>query len=158
MQRISRLTLALVALVGAVAGYALSAGPLGTVPPIGWGWITFVLVAVVDVALAMRIRAAISDGGIGQDRSQMHPVTVARSVALGQASAVLGALAGGAGAGLSGYCLVMRHTLVAAATELPFALAVTVSGVALTAAGLFLEASCSVPPGDEDPGVSAQPA
>ena len=158
MQRISRATLGLVALVTAVAGYALSAGPLGTAPPIGWGWVTFVLVAAVDVLLAIRIRAAVSGGGIGQDRSQMHPVTLARSVALGQASAVLGAMAGGAGAGVSVYCLQMRHLLVAAAAELPFAIAVTVSGVVLTAAGLFLEASCSVPPGDDEPGASAQPA
>ena len=91
MTRVAKSTLVLVALVAAVAAYVLTGSFLGAVTPIGFGWVTLVAIAVVDVLLSLRIRAAISDGGVGQDRSQMHPLTIARSAALGQASAVLGA-------------------------------------------------------------------
>ncbi|MBF6842033.1 DUF3180 family protein, partial [Acinetobacter baumannii] len=103
MTRVARSTLALVALVAAVAAYVLTGSFLGAVTPIGFGWVTLLAVAAVDVLLALRIQAAISDGGVGQDRSQMHPLTIARSAALGQASAVLGAVATGVGVGLTLY-------------------------------------------------------
>ena len=96
MTRVAKSTLALVALVAAVAAYVLVDAVLGSMPPIGFGWVTLLVVAAVDVLLAIRIRAAISDGGVGQDRSQMHPLTIARCAALGQASATGSRAAGAA--------------------------------------------------------------
>ena len=97
MTRIAVSTLALVALVAAVAAYVLTGTFLGSMPSIGFGWVTLVVIAAIDILLAVRIRSAISDNSVGQDRSQMHPLTIARSAALGQASAVLGSAATGVG-------------------------------------------------------------
>jgi hypothetical protein len=156
MTRLAVSTLVLVALVAAVAAYVLTGSLLGSLPPIGWGWVTLLVVAVIDVLLALRIRAAIDDGGVGQDRSQMHPLTIARSAALGQASAVLGAAAVGLGAGLTLYFLPRLGELAVAADESPAAVAVLVSGALLVAAGLFLESACETPPSDDDAAGLAQ--
>lgn len=156
MTRISVSTLVLVALVAAVAAYVLTGAFLGSMPPIGFGWVTLLVVAVVDVVLALRIRSAIGDGGVGQDRSQMHPLTIARCGALGQASAVLGAASGGLGVGLTLYFLPRLGELAAAGDELPASVAVLVSGALLVAAGLFLESACSPPPSEDDPEGLAQ--
>lgn len=158
MTRVARSTLALVALVAAVAAYVLTGSFLGAVTPIGFGWVTLLAVAAVDVLLALRIRAAISDGGVGQDRSQMHPLTIARSAALGQASAVLGAVATGVGVGLTLYFLSRFGDLAIAGEELPASVAVLVSGAVLVGAGLFLESTCETPPDDDENGGLAEPA
>lgn len=158
MARISLSTLALVALVAAVGAYVLTATFLGSLPPIGFGWVTLVVVAVVDAVLAVRIRSAISGGSVGQDRSQMHPLTIARSAALGQASAVLGAAAFGLGAGLSLFFLSRLGELAVAGQELPAAVAVLISGAVLIGAGLFLESMCRTPPEDDEGAGLAQPA
>lgn len=157
MTRIAMSTLVLIALVAGVAAYVLTGSFLGSLPPIGWGWVTLLVVASIDVLLALRIRSAIADGGVGQDRSQLHPLTVARSAALGQASAVLGSAAGGLGAGLALFFLPRLGELAAASEELPVSVAILVSGGLLVGAGLFLEAACETPPSDDDAGGLAQP-
>lgn len=150
MGRVAVSTLVLVALVAAVAAYVLTGTFLGSMPPVGWAWVSLLVVAVVDLVWALRIRAAISDGTVGQDRSQMHPVTIAHAAALGQASAVLGAASGGLGAGLVLFFLPRLGELAVARAELPPSVAVLVSGALLLAAGLFLESSCATPPQDDD--------
>ena len=155
VQRLRWSTLALVALVAAAAGAVLGGEFFGSLPRLGWGWVTLVLVALFDVVLALRIRSAIARGRVGQDRSQIHPVTIARSLALGQASAVLGALAGGVGAGFSVFLAYRMGDLAAARDELPAAIAVAVSGALLAGCGLWLEASCSTPPEDPEAEVDA---
>lgn len=157
MARIAISTLALVALVAAVAAYVLTGTFLGSMPPIGFGWVTLIVVAAIDILLALRIRGAISDNSVGQDRSQMHPLTIARSAALGQASAVLGAAATGVGAGLSLFFLLRLGELAVADQEFPASLAVLVSGGVLVGAGLFLEASCQTPPDEDEHNGLAQP-
>lgn len=158
MTRVAKSTLALVAIVAAVAAYVLTGTFLGSMPSVGFGWVTLLAVAALDVLLALRIRAAISDGGVGQDRSQMHPLTIARSAALGQASAVLGSAAGGVGAGLCLYFLPRLGELAVAGAELPASVAVLVSGAVLVGAGLFLEAACETPPDDDETAGLAEPA
>lgn len=157
MTRVARSTLVLVALVVTVAAYVLTGTFLGALTPIGFGWTMLLAVAVIDVVLALRIRSAISNGGVGQDRSQMHPLTIARSAALGQASAVLGAAGTGAGAGLALYFLPRLGQLAVASDELPASVAVLVSGLVLAGAGLFLESACQTPPDDDENGGLAQP-
>jgi len=158
VQRLSRVTLGLVALVCAVAGHALTSALLGAPPRLGWGWLTLLLVAAVDLWLALRIRRAVRENRVGQDHRQVHPLSVARGLALGQASAVLGAIGGGLGVGLSTFCATRLGDLAAAGEELPYAIGLAVSGGLLTAAGLFLEASCETPPGEDPDPAGAQPA
>ena len=69
MTRVAKSTLVLVALVAAVAAYVLTGSFLGAVTPIGFGWVTLVAIAVVDVLLSLRIRAAISDESSTAPRS-----------------------------------------------------------------------------------------
>lgn len=152
MTRVAVSTLVLVALVAGVGGYVLIDAFLGALPPVGWGWLTLIVVGLVDLLLALRIRAAIRDGGVGMDRSQMHPLTVARSAALGQASAVLGSAAAGLGAGLALFFLPRLDVLAVAADELPQSVALLVAGALLVAAGLFLESACRTPPSDDEAG------
>ena len=71
MARIAVSTLVLVALVAGVAAYFLTGSLLGSLPPLGWGWVTLPVVAVIDLLLALRVRSAISDGGVGQDRRRL---------------------------------------------------------------------------------------
>lgn len=156
MTRIAASTLVLVALVAAVAGFVLTGTFLGSLPPVGWSWLTLVVVALIDLLLALRIRSAISDGGVGLDRSQMHPLTIARCAALGQASAVLGAAAGGLGAGLCLFFIPRVGELAAASDEAGPSAAVLISGALLVAAGLFLESACRTPPSDDENGGLAQ--
>jgi len=77
-------------------------------------------------------------------------VTIGRAVALGQASAVLGAAAAGFGVGLVLYFLPRLGELAAARSELPPSMAALVCGALLLAAGLFLESSCTTPPEDDE--------
>ena len=58
MTRIAVSTLVLVALVAGVAAYFLTGSLLGSLPPLGWGWVTLPVVALIDVLLALRIRSA----------------------------------------------------------------------------------------------------
>lgn len=88
----------------------------------------------------------------------MHPLTIARSAALGQASAVLGAVATGVGVGLTLYFLSRFGDLAIAGEELPASVAVLVSGAVLVGAGLFLESTCETPPDDDENGGLAEPA
>lgn len=153
MSKISKITLVLIAVVAAVAAYVLTGTFLGSFPPVGFGWVTLVVIAVIDVLLALRVKNAISDNSVGQDRSQMHPLTIARSAALGQSSAILGAAATGVGAGLSLFFGLRLGDLAVAGEELPASLAVLVSGAVLVGAGLFLELACLTPPDDDDTGL-----
>lgn len=157
MNRLAWSSLVLAAVVTAVATFVLVQSYFGLLPPVGWSAVSALLVAGVNLVLALRVRKAVADRGVGFDRSQMHPVTVSRYLALGQATAVLGALLAGFGAGLSVYLGLNASVLAAAQEELPAAIAVLVGGTAAVAAGLFLERACE-DPSDEYPsdgGVSA---
>lgn len=149
MNRIAISSLTLAAVVTGVATFVLVQSYFGLLPPVGWTAVSGLLVAVVNLVLALRVRRAVSDGGIGFDRSQMHPVTVSRYLALGQATAALGALLTGFGAGLSAYFGLNAEVLASAREELPAAIAVLVGGVAAVAAGIFLERSCEHSSGDD---------
>lgn len=108
--------------------------------------------AIVCVWCALKIRDRKKNGGIGQDRSQLNPLTAAQFVVLGKASAWTGSVTGGCYLGLVVYLLFELNRLVAAGEDLPSAAAAAVGGVALAAAGVFLERSCEVsPPSDGEP-------
>lgn len=105
--------------------------------------------ALVCGLLAWRVRGKKENHGIGQDRSQMSPVHVAQCMVIGKASAWTGAVVGGSYLGTSAYLGVHASQLVAAATDLPGALASAIGGVVLAACGVWLERSCQVAPPSE---------
>ncbi|WP_075693105.1 DUF3180 family protein [Corynebacterium sphenisci] len=112
-------------------------------------------------AAARWVRRVLAEERVGQDRSQVHPLTIARLCTAGSAAAWLGAVLGGAYAGAAAWLLPRWGVLAAVAEEGPTVLVGVATGTALAAAGLWLERSCRVPPEDGDPprlpGLAAEP-
>lgn len=108
--------------------------------------VTLWAMAIVCVFLALRVRDRKEDGRIGMDRSQLNPVTAAQFLLIGKASAWTGAIVGGAYLGIGTYVLPKSGELLAAADDLPGVIASALGGLALAAAGVFLERNCEVPP------------
>lgn len=109
------------------------------------------IIAGVAAVTAVAVRRRISDGEVGQDRSQMSPVFIARAAVLGKACAWLGAFLGGAYLGLTCYVLIKYPDLLAAQEDAPGAVVCLATGAGVAVAGVVLERCCLVPPGDADP-------
>ena len=101
--------------------------------------------ALVCVVLGRRVANSRDDHGIGMDRSQLDPLTAARYLVFGQAAAWTGAILGGGYAGIASYVIPKASELVAAREDLPVVVAAAVGGVALAAAGVYLERACQNP-------------
>lgn len=108
--------------------------------------VTLWVLAFVCVVLAWRVRDRKEDGGIGQDRSQLSPVTAAQFLVVGKAAAWTGAIIGGAYVGLATYILPRADDLIAASDDLPGVLASALGGIAASVAGVYLERHCETPP------------
>lgn len=108
--------------------------------------VTLWLMTAVCLYLAWKVGARISEGRIGQDRSQLNPVTAAQFLVVAKASAWTGALVGGAYVGAASYIIPRVGDLIAASDDLPGVLASALGGIALSGAGLYLERHCETPP------------
>lgn len=108
--------------------------------------LTLWVMSVVCVVLGRRVRAHVDERTIGLDRSQLNPVTAALWLVIGKASAWTGALVAGAYIGMASYVLTKMSILVAAQADAPGVIASALSGVALAAAGVYLERGCALPP------------
>ena len=78
----------------------------------------------------------------------MHPINVARGVALAKASLQVGSLAAGVWLGFLLWVFPQRGTVTAAAADSPGAVVGLLAGSTLVAAALWLEYCCRAP---EDP-------
>jgi Protein of unknown function (DUF3180) len=106
--------------------------------------------AVLEGFLAYTTRARIERR---PGREPVEPLAVARFVVLAKASSLTGALFAGFYAGLLIWLLVEQARSGAAdarTSDLPTAAAGVIGALALTAAALWLERACRVPPSDED--------
>lgn len=131
----------------AAAFRILTWGFYGSYPPIpAAGAVTLWMLAIVVVVLIFVVRRNLSKGMIGLDRSQLDPMTVARMMMVGKASAWTGAVLGGVYTGVATYVIPQAGTLVAAETEMPVVIAGGVGAIALAAAGVILERNCETPP------------
>ncbi|AKK09742.1 DUF3180 domain-containing protein [Corynebacterium testudinoris] len=108
--------------------------------------ITLWALAALCLFLGWKVRSRLDEGRIGQDRSQLNPVTAAQFLVLAKASAWTGAILGGGYLGMASYILPRVDQLVAASEDLPGVLASALGGLALSAAGLYLERHCETPP------------
>lgn len=108
---------------------------------------------ILCVLLAVRLRGRIRDEKIGQDRSQLNPVTAAEFLIVGKTSAWTGALFGGAYTGMACYVVAKYSELAAAAQDTPVVVAAALGGVGMSAAGYWLEKCCTVPPPPQGEGV-----
>jgi hypothetical protein len=137
-------TLAVAALAAAAVAWLVISNFYGDMPDLPWlPPATFFGLAIVEAITAPTTKARI-------DRREgtvpVNPLIVARYVVLAKASALAGALFAGLYGGMLVWLLVAGHGLRHASTDLPKAIAGLASAVALTAAGLWLERSCRVPP------------
>ena len=111
--------------------------------------VTVWVIALVCFLLARKLRAARRDNMIGQDRSQISPVTAANWLVIGKASAWMGAIVGGAYLGIMVFLLTQLTQLEAAVADLPGVVASLVGSILAAAAGIYLERSAHIdPPAD----------
>ncbi|WP_168801756.1 DUF3180 domain-containing protein [Glycomyces buryatensis] len=79
-----------------------------------------------------------------------HALQIARFAVLAKAAIIAGSAFFGAYLGFTVWLAVQSDRLTAAASDLPSAILGTIACAALTAAGLWLEHSCRIPPSSED--------
>ena len=140
--------LLLAAVLAALGGYLLAGALYGDLPPLPlYTPITLVLIAVVEVGLARvvrdRIRGQARPGG-----RQLHPLQVARAVALAKASSPTGALLTGLYAGLLLW-LLPRDAAQARSDAVVCAVS-AIAALLLVGAALLLERACRTPRGSDD--------
>jgi hypothetical protein len=146
------------AVVGtAIVGYLLVLLLYRWFPPITiWTGLSLFAVAVAEAAWARHVRAKISDGEIGAGPGWLHPLAVARSLVIAQASAWVGALALGWWVGVLVYLLPRRSWLRVAGEDTRGTAVAAVSALALMVAALWLQHCCKSPPDSPECGEGAE--
>ncbi|MGI9125361.1 MAG: DUF3180 domain-containing protein [Mycobacterium sp.] len=149
--------LALAAAAVAILGYLAIDLLYRYFPPITlWTGLSLLAVAVAEAVWAVSVRRRIRDGRIGVGAGRLHPLAVARTVAIAKASAWVGAVMLGWWAAVSVYLLSRRAELRVAAADTPGALVAAVSAAALVVAAVWLQHCCKSPgePSDVDDAVT----
>jgi hypothetical protein len=140
----------------AVAGYLLVMVIYRWFPPITvWTGLSLLAVGVAEAGWGRYVRAKIADGEIGDGPGWLHPLAVARSLVIAQASAWVGALALGWWVGVLAYLLPRRSLLRVAAADTTGTAVAALSALALVTAALWLQHCCESPgePPDNGEGV-----
>lgn len=115
-------------------------------PPITlWTGLSLLAVAVAEAAWAVSVRGRIRDGRIGVGGGRLHPLAVARTVAIAKASAWVGALALGWWAGVLAYLLPRRTELQVAGADVPGVVVAACSALLLVVAAMWLQYCCKAP-------------
>ncbi len=122
--------------------------------PIIAGYTSAILLvlAATEAVAAVIVKRRVAENEVGQAHEQLHPVTVARLVALAKASAILGAVAVGAWGAVSVYLFTLDDVTKADSSK-PGTIIGTLGGVALVVAALWLEQCCKTP---DDPTEDSQ--
>ncbi|MFT3901169.1 MAG: DUF3180 domain-containing protein [Gordonia sp. (in: high G+C Gram-positive bacteria)] len=145
------------AAAAAVLAWVFVSYNFGDLPIIRWYTSAVLLVlAALEAAAALMVRRRVADDEVGQAQEQLHPVTVARLVALAKASAILGAVAAGAWAAIALYLFRLDDVASANASKVGTVVG-AIGGVALAAAALWLEQCCRTPEDPADEGQVANP-
>lgn len=144
------------AVAAAAVGWAVVRIGYGNFPPISiFAGASLLPVAALETVVGFVVRARVKNQEIGPARGQLHPITVARAVALAKASAQVGAAVAGVWVGIGLWIAPQRSELAAAAADAPGIVVGVVAGAALAAAALWLEYCCRAPEEPpEDPAAS----
>ena len=102
-------------------------------------------VAAGEVVWAVSVRGRIRDGRIGVGAGRLHPLAVARTLAIAKASAWVGAVMLGWWTGVLFHVLPRRSELRMAAADAPGAAVAALSALALVVAALWLQHCCKSP-------------
>ncbi|HEX2144246.1 MAG TPA: DUF3180 domain-containing protein [Glycomyces sp.] len=160
-------TLAVVGLAGAALTLLLVARYYQRAPDLAWynSVVVFALAALLAWMAwttrktlrpsRRRLRAASVAGDAptrapGRLEGPEHALQIARYAVLAKAAAIAGAAFFGAYLGFTIWITVQSGRLTAAAADLPSAVLGTLACAVLTAAALWLEQSCRIPPQDDD--------
>lgn len=146
--------LAVAAAVAAIAGYLAIHMLYRYFPPITlWTGLSLLAVAAGEAWWGALVRGRIREGRIGVGAGRLHPLAVARTVAIAKASAWVGAVMLGWWLAVLAYLLPRRSELRVAAADTPGVLVAVVSALALVMAALWLENCCKSPeePRDDAP-------
>jgi len=147
--------LLLCAAVAAVAGYLLAGAAYSDLPPLPrYAPVTLVLLAVVELGMARVVRDRVQ-GRARRGARALHPLQVARAVALAKASSPTGSLLLGLYVGLLVW-LLPREAEQASADAVVCAVSAAAALLLLVAA-LLLERACRTPqPTDGDRGLGSR--
>lgn len=136
------LLVAIGAATGLLAQQALASGGRPAVTPPLTLMLVLIAIAVVVVALAVPVRRTVKGS-----REAVDPFYALRVLVLAKASALAGALLGGAGAG---FVVFLLTRTVPALGSLGYSIGMTVGAVVLLVGGLVAEEMCRIPPPTDD--------
>src|SRR5699024_11232703 len=93
--------------------------------------------AILCAGLAWKVHKAKCEvaHGVGLDRSQMNPMTIARFMVVGKASAWTGTIVGAAYLGIALYVVPMAGQIAAAQDDITGVVSSVLGGVAMAIAG-----------------------
>lgn len=129
------------------------------VPPIPlWAGAMLYGLAAADLWIAQLVRARLGKGRVGMGPGRLHPIAVARALALAKASAYLGAVAPGFFGGVITFLLADGDRLAATHSDRPGAWIAMVGAVLLIAAALWLERCCRTPDDPDEQPTGGSPA
>lgn len=132
--------------LAAVLGFLAIHGLYRYFPPITlWTGLSLLAVAAAETWWAASVRGRIRDGRVGVGAGRLHPLAVARTVAIAKASAWAGALILGWWIAVLVYLMPRRAELRVAAADTPGAAVAAISALALVAAALWLQHCCKSP-------------
>ena len=138
--------LAAAVVIAAVLGFLLVHVLYRYFPPITlMTGLSLLAVAVVEAGWGWSVRGKIAAGQIGVGAGRLHPLAVARTVAIAKASAWLGAVVLGWWLGVLTYLMPKRSELRVAAADTPGVIIAAVSALALVAAAMWLQECCKSP-------------
>ena len=121
----------------AVVAYLVLQFSYESLPPFQWfSTVPIGVLEVVEFVVARRVRAAVRHAA---DAKPMTALAVARCVALGKASVLVGAAVAGAAAALVATVIPDANRTTAAANDLRVGLIMLVATTALVVAGIVLE-------------------
>lgn len=154
MRRTGAGDLAVPFVVFGVTAYVLLRLAYGSIPPLQYLTAApLAVLAVVEFVAARRVRAAVRHDPRARP---MSALVIARCVALGKASSLVGAGMVGAAAALLIRVAPDAHDVTVAANDTRVGVVLLAVALALVAAGLFLERA-GVDPGSRDGGRRAAP-
>jgi len=145
--------LAAAVVAAAVVGYVVVRSLYRYFPAITlWTGLSLLALAGGEAVWAMSVRNRIRDGRIGVGAGRLHPLAVARTVAVAKASAWVGAVMLGWWTGVLVYLVPRRGELRVAAVDTPGVATSAISAFALVVAALWLQHCCTSPgePGASD--------
>ncbi|MEO8888338.1 MAG: DUF3180 family protein [Jatrophihabitantaceae bacterium] len=134
------------AIIG-VAAYVLLRVSWESLPPLGWlAPVPLAALAAAELVAARRVRAAVRHD---PNATPMAAIVIARCVALGKASSLVGAGVGGAAVALLARVLPDAGTVTAAAHDARVSALLLGSAVLVVVAGLMLERA-GIDPNNEE--------